>query len=59
MGAPGRLFFDTITNGFGVMYAYGSRVSPHDRWAITAYIRALQQSRSTKLAAAPGAGAHP
>ena len=41
------------------MYAYGSRVSPHDRWAITAYIRALQQSRSTKLAEAPGAGAHP
>ena len=59
MGAPGRLFFDTITNGFGVMYAYGSRVPPHDRWAITAYIRALQQSRSTKLAAAPGAGTHP
>ena len=59
MGAPGRLFFDTITNGFGVMYAYGSHVSPHDRWAITAYIRALQQSRSTKLAEAPGAGAHP
>ena len=59
MRAPGRLFFDTITNGFGVMYAYGSRVSPHDRWAITAYIRALQQSRSTNLAQAPDAGAHP
>jgi mono/diheme cytochrome c family protein len=59
MGAPGRLFFDTITNGFGAMYAYGSRIPPHDRWAITVYIRALQQSRSTKLVEAPGAGTHP
>jgi len=41
------------------MYAYGSRIPPRDRWAITAYIRALQQSRSTKLAEAPNAGARP
>ncbi len=60
MQADARLFFDTITNGYGVMYSYAARVPPHDRWAIAAYIRALQQSRSASLAeapeAAPGAG---
>lgn len=34
--------FDTITNGFGKMYSYGYRVKPDERWAIIAYIRALQ-----------------
>ena len=53
MAAPGKLFFDTITNGFGVMYSYASRITPHDRWAIVAYIRALQQSRSMQIAKAP------
>ena len=53
MAAPGKHFFETITNGFGVMYSYASRVPPHDRWAIVAYIRALQQSRSMRLADAP------
>jgi cytochrome c5 len=57
MQAQAQLFFDTIANGYGVMYSYGSRVPPHDRWAITAYIRALQQSRSATLAEAPEAGA--
>ena len=57
MRADARLFFDTITNGYGVMYSYGSRVPPHDRWAIAAYIRALQQSRSETLAEAPEAAA--
>ena len=57
MAAPAQLFFDTITKGFGVMYAYGSRIPPRDRWAIIAYIRALQQSRSASVAAAPGEGA--
>jgi mono/diheme cytochrome c family protein len=59
MAAPAHRFFDTITNGFGVMYSYGSRVPPHDRWAIAAYIRALQQSRSASLAEAPEAAAPP
>jgi mono/diheme cytochrome c family protein len=58
-GAPAQLFFDTITNGYGVMYAFGSRIPPRDRWAIAAYIRTLQQSRSTKLAEAPGAETRP
>jgi cytochrome c553 len=37
-------FYDVITNGFGAMYSYASRVEPQDRWAIAAYIRALQLS---------------
>jgi mono/diheme cytochrome c family protein len=43
-------YFDAITNGFGVMYPYGYRVPPRDRWAIIAYIRALQLSRQASLA---------
>jgi mono/diheme cytochrome c family protein len=40
-------FYDVITNGFGVMYSYAARVVPEDRWAITAYIRALQLSQNS------------
>ena len=42
--APVGHFFDVMTNGYGVMYPYASRVTPEDRWAIVAYIRALQLS---------------
>jgi mono/diheme cytochrome c family protein len=38
-------FFEVITHGHGVMYSYASRVVPRDRWAIAAYIRALQLSQ--------------
>jgi len=41
--------FDVITNGFGRMYSYGARVQPEDRWAIAAYIRALQFSQNPDL----------
>ena len=44
--APAQHFFDVISNGYGVMYSYGARVEPRDRWAIVAYIRALQESRT-------------
>jgi mono/diheme cytochrome c family protein len=44
--APDRPFFDVITHGYGIMYPYGDRVEPADRWAIVAYIRALQLSRN-------------
>jgi mono/diheme cytochrome c family protein len=40
--APIQHYYDVITNGYGVMYSYAQRVSPADRWAIIAYIRALQ-----------------
>ncbi len=42
--APVGHFYDVITQGYGVMYSYAERVSPQDRWAIAAYIRALQLS---------------
>jgi mono/diheme cytochrome c family protein len=47
--APIGHFFDVITNGYGVMYSYATRVQPEDRWAIAAYIRALQLSHHVKL----------
>lgn len=47
--APVGHFFSVMTNGYGTMYSYASRVSPKDRWAIAAYIRALQLSQATKL----------
>lgn len=39
-------FVDVITNGFGVMPSYGYVVPAEDRWAITAYVRALQLSQN-------------
>jgi len=40
--APDTHFYQVMTNGYGVMYSYADRVPPQDRWAIAAYIRALQ-----------------
>jgi mono/diheme cytochrome c family protein len=51
--APVGYFFDVITNGFGAMYSYADRISPQDRWAIIAYIRALQLSQNATLDDAP------
>ena len=45
--APDGHYYDVITNGFGVMFSYAARVTPEGRWAITAYIRALQRSRAS------------
>ncbi len=53
--APDRHFFDVITRGYGVMYSYADRVAPADRWAIVAYIRALQLSQHAQLAQLPPA----
>ena len=47
-------FFDTITNGFGAMPDYRAQIPPSDRWAIVAYIRALQYSQNTPAADVPG-----
>lgn len=49
--APSRYFVDVITHGHGVMYSYADRVGPADRWAIAAYIRALQLSQHAPLGA--------
>ncbi len=45
LDAPAGHFFDVITNGYGVMYPYASIVEVNDRWAVAAYIRALQRSQ--------------
>ena len=48
--APVQHFYDVITNGYGAMYSFAYRVQPSDRWAIAAYIRALQRSRNATVA---------
>jgi mono/diheme cytochrome c family protein len=55
MAAPARHFVDVMTGGYGVMFSYADRVDPHDRWAIAAYIRALQLSRHATVADVPDA----
>lgn len=51
--APVGHFYDVITNGRGRMYSYASRIRPVDRWAITAYIRALQLSQNATIEDVP------
>ena len=42
-------FFNVMTEGFGVMPSYASQISAEDRWAIAAYVRALQYSQNARL----------
>ncbi|MGH9817298.1 MAG: c-type cytochrome [Candidatus Acidiferrales bacterium] len=51
--APAGHFFDVMSNGFGAMPDYAAQVAVEDRWAIVAYIRALQLSRNATLADVP------
>ncbi len=51
--APVGHYFDAITNGWGAMPAYAAQIPAQDRWAIVAYIRALQLSQQ-KTPATPG-----
>jgi mono/diheme cytochrome c family protein len=51
--APNQHFYDVITHGYGLMYSYADRVAPADRWAIVAYIRALQASASASPSDVP------
>jgi len=63
--APVGHFYDVITNGYGAMLNYAQQISVRDRWAIVAYIRALQYSQNANIndlsaearAHVPGAGA--
>jgi mono/diheme cytochrome c family protein len=48
--APPQHLYDVITQGYGAMYSFAERVQPADRWAIVAYIRALQRSQHATLA---------
>jgi mono/diheme cytochrome c family protein len=51
--APVGYYYDVITNGFGVMASYAPQVPPEDRWAIIAYIRALQLSQNATVSDVP------
>ena len=66
--APVGHFFDAMTNGWGAMPSYAPQIAVQDRWAIVAYIRALQASQQNTAAASaspapspsptPAAGGH-
>lgn len=47
--SPPGYFFDVMTNGFGVMSSYAEQVPVKDRWAIAAYVRALQLSQHSTI----------
>ncbi|HET9533479.1 MAG TPA: cytochrome c [Blastocatellia bacterium] len=51
--APAGYLFDVITNGFGAMPDYSAQIPPRDRWAIVAYIRALQLANQGTIADVP------
>ena len=54
--APAGYLYDVITHGYGGMASYSAQIPPKDRWAIVAYIRALQKARaSTATVAVPAA----
>jgi mono/diheme cytochrome c family protein len=55
LDSPAGHFFDVMTHGFGAMPDYAAQIRPADRWAIIAYIRALQMSAHTPVAALPPA----
>ena len=49
--APDRHFFDVISQGYGDMPSYADRLTPPDRWAVVAYVRALQLSQAARVEA--------
>ncbi len=50
---PAGFYVDVMTRGFGRMYPFAARIHPRDRWAIAAYIRALQYSQHAAAAGLP------
>jgi mono/diheme cytochrome c family protein len=51
--APVGYYFEVVTNGFGAMPDYASQIPPADRWAVVAYVRALQLSQRATAADLP------
>jgi len=49
MARSNGFIFDVITHGFGAMPDYAAQIAPHDRWAIVAYVRALQASETATI----------
>lgn len=54
--APPGHFFDVITNGFGAMPDYAAQIKVTDRWAVAAYVRALQSASAASSGDIPPAG---
>jgi len=50
---PNGYYFDVITNGFGAMNGYSMQLTPQDRWAVVAYVRALELSRNAHVGELP------
>ncbi len=50
---PNGYLYDVVTNGFGAMYGYSAQIPSRDRWAIVAYLRALQLSRNAPVGQLP------
>ena len=50
---PNGYLSDVVANGFGAMYGYSAQIPPRDRWAIVAYLRALQLSRNAPVGQLP------
>jgi hypothetical protein len=50
---PNGYIYDVITNGFGAMPDYSAQIHPSDRWAIVAYVRALQLAHNAKAGDVP------
>src|SRR6266550_9556862 len=57
--APVGHYFDAITNGWGAMPSYAPQITAQDRWAIIAYVRALQLSQQNPQAQTPGGAPSP
>jgi mono/diheme cytochrome c family protein len=57
--APVGHFFDAVTNGWGAMPSYAPQIPVQDRWAIIAYIRALQLAEPKSPPTAPGPSGSP
>ncbi len=52
---PPGFFYEVITDGYGLMPSFANELPPDDRWAVVAYVRALQRSQRASLAEAPSA----
>lgn len=57
LAMPDGEIYNTIANGKGIMMPYGHQIRPRDRWAVVAYIRALQLSRAGRVEATAAAEA--
>jgi hypothetical protein len=53
VGKPAGYIYEVITKGFGLMASYAAELSVEERWAVVAYLRALQLSQNTPVGALP------